>query len=115
MVDSGAWGGSHKAWHVMDDAWREDSNAGGVLQQRNREAAERSARFAESTGSEYIRLLAEGSRHLADENFHKADSARPSLSSPASPRPTTTSGQLSPARDASRRRRRSASRPRRDT
>merc|ERR1740139_1838231 len=63
----------HKAWHVKDDARREDHNAGGVLQQRDREAAERSARLAESTGSEYVRLVAEGARHVADENFHKAD------------------------------------------
>merc|ERR1740139_1774390 len=63
----------HKAWHVKEDARREDSNAGGVQQQREREAAERSARAAESTGSEYSRLVAEGSRHVADQNFHKAD------------------------------------------
>jgi len=63
----------HKAWHVKDDARREDHNAGGVLQQRDREAAERSARLAESTGSEYMRLLAEGARHVADQNCHKAD------------------------------------------
>merc|ERR1740139_669847 len=63
----------HKAWHVEDDARRADDNAGGVLQQQNREVAERQARTAESTGSEYIRLVAEGSRHVADENYHKAD------------------------------------------
>merc|ERR1740139_1211880 len=63
----------HKAWHVKEDARREDNNAGGVQQQREREIAERSARAAESTGSEYSRLLAEGSRHVADQNFHKAD------------------------------------------
>merc|ERR1740139_237080 len=63
----------HKAWHVKDDARREDDNAGGVQQQRNREAAERTARTAESTGSEYDRLVAEGSRHMADLNCHKAD------------------------------------------
>merc|ERR1740139_1291862 len=63
----------HKAWHVKDDARREDLNAGGVHQQAQREAAEQQAREAESTGSEYDRLVAEGARHLADENFHKAD------------------------------------------
>merc|ERR1740139_1301003 len=63
----------HKAWHVKEDARLEDFNAGGVLQQQNREAAEHSARVAESTGSEYVRLVAEGSRHVADQNFHKAD------------------------------------------
>merc|ERR1740139_893512 len=63
----------HKAWHVKDDARREDLNAGGVLQQQNREAAEQQARAAESTGSEYDRLLAEGIRHGADKNYHKAD------------------------------------------
>merc|ERR1740139_1731079 len=63
----------HKAWHVEDDARREDHNAGGVLQQQNREAAEQQARAAESTGSEYMRLLAEGIRHVAAQNFHKAD------------------------------------------
>merc|ERR1740139_359444 len=63
----------HKAWHVKDDARREDLNAGGVQQQRDREAAEQQASLAESTGSEYDRLLAEGTRHGADQNFHKAD------------------------------------------
>jgi len=43
------------------------------LQQRDREIAERSARVAESTGSEYDRLVAEGTRHGADQNYHKAD------------------------------------------
>merc|ERR1740139_1407900 len=63
----------HKAWHVEDDARREDNNAGGVLQRQGREIAEQQARLAESTGSEYGRLVAEGARHLADQNFHKAD------------------------------------------
>merc|ERR1740139_585967 len=63
----------HKAWHVEDDARREDHNAGGVQQQVDRETAKRSARLAESTGSEYVRLVAEGSRHLVDQNYHKAD------------------------------------------
>merc|ERR1740139_1017539 len=63
----------HKAWHVEDDARREDVNADGVHQQRDREIAERQARTAESTGSEYSRLLAEGTRHGADLNCHKAD------------------------------------------
>merc|ERR1740139_19951 len=63
----------HKAWHVKDDARREEHNAGGVQQQRDREVAERSARKAESSGSEYMRLVAEGARHMADQNFHKAD------------------------------------------
>merc|ERR1740139_1326969 len=63
----------HKAWHVEDDARREDNNAGGVHQQQNRETAEQQARLAESTGSEYDRLVAEGTRHLADQNFHKVD------------------------------------------
>merc|ERR1740139_499944 len=63
----------HKAWHLKEDARLEDSNAGGVHQQRGREVAERTARTAESTGSEYDRLVAEGIRHCADQNFHKAD------------------------------------------
>merc|ERR1740139_1084092 len=63
----------HKAWHVKEDARREDLYAGGVHQQRDREIAERQARLAESTGSEYDRLLAEGARHLVDLNYHKAD------------------------------------------
>merc|ERR1740139_1802418 len=63
----------HKAWHVKDDARREDINAGGMQQQHNREVAERSARVAESTGSEYVRLVAEGGHHVADQNYHKAD------------------------------------------
>merc|ERR1740139_1016162 len=63
----------HKAWHVKDDARREDDNAGGVQQQVDRELAKQQARLAESTGSEYDRLLAEGTRHLADQNCHKAD------------------------------------------
>merc|ERR1740139_1894308 len=63
----------HKAWHVKEDARREDVNADGVHQQRDREIAERQARTAESTGSEYSRLLAEGTRHGADLNCHKAD------------------------------------------
>merc|ERR1740139_92898 len=67
----------HKAWHVKDDARREDWNAGGVQQQQDREAAERSARLAESTGSEYVRLVAEGIRHVADQNFRKAIALEP--------------------------------------
>merc|ERR1740139_1174028 len=63
----------HKAWHVKEDARREDVNADGVQQQRDREVAKRLARLAESTGSEYSRLLAEGTRHGADLNCHKAD------------------------------------------
>jgi len=63
----------HKAWHLKEDARLEDSNAGGVHQQRGREVAERQARTAENTGSEYDRLFAEGIRHGADQNFHKAD------------------------------------------
>merc|ERR1740139_1612344 len=63
----------HKAWHVEEDARREDHNAGGVLQERCREVAEQEARLAESTGSEYDRLVAEGIRHIADQNYHKAD------------------------------------------
>merc|ERR1740139_1159045 len=63
----------HKAWHVEDDARREDQNAGGVLEVRCREVAEQTARVAESTGSEYVRLVAEGLRHVADQNYHKAD------------------------------------------
>merc|ERR1740139_1107941 len=63
----------HKAWHVEDDARREDSNAGGVHQQQGREIAEQLARLAESTGLEYDRLLAEGTRHGVDLNYHKAD------------------------------------------
>merc|ERR1740139_1717016 len=63
----------HKAWHVEDDARREDQNAGGVLEERCREVAEQTARTAESTGSEYVRLVAEGLRHVADQNYHKAD------------------------------------------
>jgi len=63
----------HKAWHVKEDARLEDINAGGVLQRQGREIAEQQARLAESTGSEYDRLVAEGARHLADQNFHKAD------------------------------------------
>ena len=58
---------------MKNDAWREDQNAGGVLQQHDREAAEWQAREAESTGSEYDRLVAEGTRHGADQNYHKAD------------------------------------------
>merc|ERR1740139_1885436 len=60
----------HKAWHVEEDARLEDSNAGGVHQQAQREVAEQTARVAESTGSEYMRLVAEGTRHVADQNFH---------------------------------------------
>ena len=30
----------HKVWHVKEDARREDQNAGGVQQQRDREVAE---------------------------------------------------------------------------
>merc|ERR1740139_704157 len=63
----------HKAWHVKDDARREDQNTGGVLQQQSREVAEQQARLAESTGLEYDRLVAEGIRHGADQNYHKAD------------------------------------------
>ena len=59
---------------MKQEAWRSDLNTGGVTQQAQRKLAEQQARYAESTaGSEYMRLMADASRHLADQNYHKAD------------------------------------------
>ena len=63
----------HKAWHVTQDAWRDDCNTGRLNQQANRETAEQDARRAERSGSEYDRLLAEATRYVGDQNWHRAD------------------------------------------
>eukprot|EP00964_Phaeocystis_antarctica_P122468 scaffold86139_cov59-Phaeocystis_antarctica.AAC.4 len=65
----------HRAWHKETDARWDDLKTGGVHQQVDRELAEQQARIAESSGSEYQRLVAEAARHVADQNQHRATKA----------------------------------------
>ena len=50
---------------------RKLSEDGGVMQQQNREAAERAARRAAQTGDEYEELVAEGARYASKEDWRR--------------------------------------------
>jgi tetratricopeptide (TPR) repeat protein len=67
----GAWK-LHAVYHKEVKTLRKRSEDGGVMQQRNREAAERQARRAAESGDEYMELMAEGARYISKEDTRRA-------------------------------------------
>ena len=69
----------HEAWHAQNDQENDgqvaDRKAAGEHQQRNRKVAEQQARAAEKSGSEFMRLLADATRHMAEERYRPAEMA----------------------------------------
>ena len=65
----------HTPLHKRVRKLRQLSEDGGVLQQRQREAAERQARLAAQTGDAYEELLAEGARYLSSQDCRRAAKA----------------------------------------
>ena len=70
----------HAPVHKAVRKQRERSEDGGVVQQRDREVAERQARRAAQTGDAYDELLAEGARYVLSRTLAEqpGPSARPS-------------------------------------
>ena len=66
-----AWN-RHAPYHKKVKRQQARSEDGGVLQQRNREVAERTARYAAQSGDAYDELLAEGSRYLSKDDTRRA-------------------------------------------
>ena len=67
---------SHEAWHGENDQGNDGQAADRQHQQENyRKIAEQQARSAEKSGSEYSRLLADATRHLAEGNNRPAEAA----------------------------------------
>ena len=62
----------HEAWHAEND---QENDGQVAMQQENRKVAEHQARNAERSGSEYMRLLADATRHVAEANFGPAEVA----------------------------------------
>jgi len=62
----------HAVYHKEVKTQRKRSEDGGVLQQRNRDAAEEQARIAAQTGDAYMELLAEGARYISKEDTRRA-------------------------------------------
>jgi hypothetical protein len=62
----------HAVYHKAVKQQRKRSEDGGVMQQREREAAEEQARYAAQTGDAYSELLAEGARYLAKQDTRRA-------------------------------------------
>eukprot|EP00964_Phaeocystis_antarctica_P088356 scaffold56224_cov63-Phaeocystis_antarctica.AAC.1 len=73
-ANPGAWQ-LHGAFHKKLRKQRKVQEDGGVLQQRNREVAERQARRAAQSGDTYHKLLAEGARYASKEDYRKAGKA----------------------------------------
>eukprot|EP00964_Phaeocystis_antarctica_P114803 scaffold78748_cov72-Phaeocystis_antarctica.AAC.4 len=67
----GAWK-RHAVYHKEVKGYRKRVEDGGVMQQRQREAAEEQARRAAQTGDEYDELLADGSRYASKEDWRRA-------------------------------------------
>ena len=68
----------HEAWHSENeenDGQLADRKENSSCQQANRKIAEQQARSAEKSGSEYMRLLADATRNLAEENNRPAEAA----------------------------------------
>ena len=67
---------SHEAWHGENDQGNDGQAADRQHQQENyRKVAEQQARSAEKSGSEYSRLLADATRHLAEGDNRPAEAA----------------------------------------
>ena len=62
----------HAPVHKAVKKQRERNEDGGVLQQRDREVAERQARHAAQTGDAYDELLAEGARYSSQQDTRRA-------------------------------------------
>jgi tetratricopeptide (TPR) repeat protein len=62
----------HAVYHKAVKRQRNRNEDGGVMQQRNHEAAEEQARHAAQTGDPYSELLAEGARYLAKQDTRRA-------------------------------------------
>jgi len=70
----GAWD-LHGVFHKKLRKDRKRKGDGGVLKQRNREAAEEISRLAAQSGDAYEELLAKGSRYATKEDWRKAGRA----------------------------------------
>ena len=67
----GAWK-RHAVYHkAVKKHWKKTED-GGVMQQRDREAAEEQARLAVQTGDEYDEVLAKGSRYVSKQDWRRA-------------------------------------------
>ena len=62
----------HVAYHKEEKKQRKMREDGGVMQQRDREVAERQAQRAARTGDEYDELMAEAARHASKEDWRRA-------------------------------------------
>eukprot|EP00964_Phaeocystis_antarctica_P095485 scaffold61917_cov59-Phaeocystis_antarctica.AAC.9 len=67
----GAWK-RHAVYHKQVKGFRKVTEDGGVMQQRDREAAEREARYAAQSGDEYSELLAEGMRYQSQQDYRRS-------------------------------------------
>jgi tetratricopeptide (TPR) repeat protein len=67
----GAWK-RHAPYHKLVRRQRNGMEDGGVAQQRDREIAERTARYAEQTGDAYMELIADGLRYLSQRDTRRA-------------------------------------------
>ena len=62
----------HAPYHKAVKRLRKNAEDGGVMQQRNREVAERAARDAAQTGDAYDELLADGVRYGSQRDTRRA-------------------------------------------
>jgi len=62
----------HAPYHKEVKRFRNRNEDGGVMQQRDREVAERAARYAAQSGDAYDELLAEGARYLSQQDTRRA-------------------------------------------
>eukprot|EP00964_Phaeocystis_antarctica_P127280 scaffold90946_cov61-Phaeocystis_antarctica.AAC.2 len=70
-ANPGAWE-LHGVFHKKLRKERKMAEDGGAVQQQDRKTAERQARTAAQTGDEYMKLLAEGSRHASKQDWRRA-------------------------------------------
>jgi len=62
----------HAVYHKHVKRHRRETEDGGVVQQRQREIAERDARYAAQSGDAYEELLAEGARYASLKDWRRA-------------------------------------------
>jgi tetratricopeptide (TPR) repeat protein len=62
----------HAVYHKHVKRHRRETEDGGVVQQRQREIAERDARYAAQSSDEYIELLAEGTQYISQQDTRRA-------------------------------------------
>ena len=70
-ANPGAWK-LHGVFHKKVRKERREREDGGVLQQRERERAERQARVAAQSGDKYDELMAEGARYASKEDWRRS-------------------------------------------